>query len=53
MVKIHECGDEYVENWESFEIGGLGETVERIGYCKKCGKRVREIWVYSTTIVDE
>ena len=52
-MKFHECGDEYVE-WESgFEIGGLGETVERVGVCKKCGKRVREVWIYSSTLIDE
>ena len=37
-LKYHECDNPDVE-WEDFELGDLGETVERRGFCKNCKKR--------------
>jgi len=52
-MRNHECGSENVEWVTDFKLGGLGETVERRGFCKKCKKWVREVWVYSCELVEE
>ena len=51
-LKYHECDNPDVE-WEDFELGDLGETVERRGFCKNCKKNVREVWIFSCELVDE
>lgn len=33
-----------------YKLAGLGETVEKEVFCSKCGKKGREVWIYSTTI---
>ncbi len=47
------CDNPDVEYSEGYELAGLGETVERSGKCKTCGKNVREIWVYSCELIDD
>lgn len=53
-VKHHDCGSENVL-WDSagYESAGMGETLERKGTCKKCKKRVKEVWAYSCELIDE
>jgi hypothetical protein len=51
----HECSWDSVE-WELmdgvpyYRIGGLGETLERNGVCKICGKNLREVYLQSCII---
>lgn len=58
----HECGWDSIE-WESgkdckgfpfplFQNTGVGETLERHGKCKVCGKTFREVYIQSC-IIDE
>ena len=35
-----------------FELAGIDETVEKKVICGKCGRKGREVWVYSATIED-
>ena len=53
-IKYHDCGNEKVK-WDKggYKLAGLGETLERGGYCKNCKKRVKKIWVYSCELIDE
>lgn len=47
------CDHEFysVKGWENrHEIGGMGETLEKQVVCKHCGKKAREIWIYSCTL---
>lgn len=40
--------------WENrHEIGGQGETLEKIVVCKNCGLVAREIWIYSCTMIGD
>ena len=54
IVKYHECGNENVI-WDKggYKLAGLGETLERGGYCKNCKKRIKEVWTYSCELVDK
>jgi len=35
-----------------FELGGLGETVERPIKCNRCDETGREVWIYGDVIED-
>jgi len=50
------CEHEWVTDKDQvpiFELAGLGETVEKRVVCELCGKKGREVWIYSTTIEGE
>ena len=40
------------EDNEGWHVRGLGETLEKDLVCSKCGKRAREVWIFSC-ILDE
>lgn len=48
----HKCNWDTVE-WEEIKgvpyyyVGGLGETLERNGKCKVCGRTIREVYLHS------
>lgn len=48
----HECDDPDVEWRGNYFVGGIGETLERLGYCKNCKQEVKEVWVYSCELVN-
>lgn len=58
VEKPHECSWDTIE-WECYGNGqphfygaGCGETLERNGKCKVCGKTFREVYIQSL-IIDE
>jgi len=57
-MKKHKCSWATVD-WEFhkgvpyYHIGGLGETLERNGKCRECGKNFREIYLQSCTMDDD
>lgn len=55
----HACSWDSVE-WENYGDGnpryyvaGCGETLERNGKCKVCGKKFREVYLHSCVIDEE
>ena len=49
-LKDHKCTIDDIEWSGKYCIGGLGETVEREGKCKTCGKVYREVYIFSCWI---
>lgn len=49
----YHCDNPDVEYESNFYYGALGETVEKDGVCKTCGKNVREVWVYGCELINE
>tara|TARA_Y100000310_G_C20412747_1_gene682819 strand:- start:462 stop:635 length:174 start_codon:yes stop_codon:yes gene_type:complete len=49
----HSCDNPDVDYDKGFSYGTMGETVEKLGFCNYCKKKVREIWIYSTEIINE
>jgi len=56
---MHKCTfddikwDTYPDENPYYYVGGLGETLERNGVCKVCGKKYREVYTFSCYIDDE
>ena len=48
----HGCDGENITWSKGYELRGLGETLERDGFCEDCKKHIREIWIYSCVLVD-
>lgn len=54
----HKCSRETIE-WETranfpyYEVAGCGETLERTGGCKVCGKRFREVYLLSCVMGED
>ena len=51
---IHKCNwDTIVWEPDGYHIAGCGETLERDGKCKVCGKTFREVYIHSCIINEE
>ena len=56
MKKIltkHECSQDSIVWEDGYHIAGCGETLERVGKCKVCGKTYREVYIFSCIIDNE
>ena len=49
----HKCSWETVQWKNDYHLGGLGETLERSGECRMCGKIFREVYLHSCIMDDE
>ena len=47
-----EC-DHIWQSDDEFEMGGLGETVEKPVICEECGKEATEVWIFSCYVDEE
>lgn len=58
MIK-NKCKDEAhvyqsQKGWENrYELGGLGETVEKKVVCEKCGQKAREVYIFSCYVEED
>lgn len=60
MAKKQNPCEEYDHDYQSvkgwanrYELGGLGETLEKQVVCSKCGQRAREVWIFSCYIEED
>ena len=52
-MEKHKCSWDTVDWEDGYHTGGCGETLEKYGKCKKCGKVFREVYIQSCIIDNE
>jgi len=48
----HKCNWDTIKWEKNYFIGGLGETLERVGKCAICDKTFREVYLHSCILED-